>query len=478
MSVILVNPPSLYHMPKFHAEGQLSYFELSRRQLGADGFWSLPGEHLGLGSLVAACTQRGITVHTVNGQVLYHRDIEQTWHALVDLAACHGEPEVIGFTGPAQVFTENLQLARQAKHRWPDCITVLGHDFATLNYQRILADHPEFDALALGEAEQNFADLSQSVLESRWPAPIPGIAHRDAPLQPAPVLDLDQIPWPARTDLPAVLAAGLSPAVFTARGCLYRCTYCTTGATSAQLTAAQRLRLKSLDNVVAEIQELIGRHDIQHLTITDDLFVTKTPESKERAADFARRLIAGKLNLTFMIDCRVDSIDREVFRLLYAAGLRRVFVGVETSSAAQLAVYNKRYTRAADRRDYIHRQLAILRELGIDVIPGIITYHANSTLPELAETLNLIDSCDIDSSFFFLNRLIAYPGTPLYHQYRQARVLTVDWPMPHWEFTDPHVAAVENAMRAAAAEGRSYAEMRETFAKLIDTTTAAVEPNR
>lgn len=472
MSIILVNPPSLYHMPKFRAEGKLAYFELSRRQVGENGFWSLPGEHLGLGSLAASCADRGIAVHIVNGQVLFHRSVEQTWQAITQAAARHGSPDVIGFTGPAQVFTENLHLAGLVKRRWPGCVTVLGHDFATLNHERVLDEHTELDVVACGEAEDSFAELCLAVLDDRWPQPIPGMARRAEPFQPAQVLDFDQLPWPIRADLPLVMAAGLSPAVFTSRGCPYRCTYCTTGATASLLAGAERHRRKSLDNVLAEIQDLTGRHHIRHLTITDDLFLSKNPESRERAADFASRLIAARLDLTFMIDLRVDSLDREVLALLRTAGLRRVFVGVETSSPDQLAAYNKRYTRAAERRDYIRSQLAMTRELGIDVVPGIITYHAETTKPELTDALELIGSCDIESAFFFLNRLIAYPGTPLYHRYRQRGLLTIDWPMPRWEFADPAIGEIERAMLAAEAEGRPFAELRQIFASTIGVAAA------
>lgn len=473
MSIILVNPPSLYHMPKFGAEGKLAYFELSRRQLGDDGFWSLPGEHLGLGSIAATCAAGGIPVRIVNGQTLFHRSVEATWKSILEVAAANGDPEIIGFTGPAQVFTENSALAARAKERWPGCVTVLGHDFATLNHLRVLSGHPEFDAIARGEAEQSFPELCRAVLDGRWPTAIPGIAAHSQKFRPAPAVDLDQLPWPARDDLPKVMAAGLSPAVFTKRGCKYQCTYCTTGEVAALLHGAQRHREKSLDNVIAEITDLVGRHHIKHLTITDDLFVSKDAKSLEYAADFARRLIAARLDLTFMIDCRVDSVDADVFALLYEAGLRRVFIGVETSNPEQLDLYNKRYTRAAERRDYIRAQLAAVRELGIDVIPGIITYHAESTVPELVDALDLIDSCDIDSAFFFLNRLIAYPGTPLYEHYRQRGLLTVEWPMPRWEFADQHVAAVEQAMLAAEAQGVPFAELRRMFASMIGADTAA-----
>jgi hypothetical protein len=149
----------------------------------------------------------------------------------------------------------------------------------------------------------------------------------------------------------------------------------------------------------------------------------------------------------------------------------------ETSNPQQLEFYNKRYTRSADRGDYIRGQLTIARDLGIDVIPGIITYHAESTIPELRDTLDLIDGCDIDSAFFFLNRLIAYPGTPVYRHYLDRGLLTTDWPRPAWQFADPQIADIERQMLTAEARGRPYAELRALFESLISQApTEALSP--
>jgi radical SAM superfamily enzyme YgiQ (UPF0313 family) len=411
-------------------------------------------------------------VDVVNGQALFHRSTAQTGDAIRASARRNGAPVLAGLTGPCQVFDENLELAGQIKRAWPGCMTVLGHDFATLNHERILSQHPEFDLVCLGEAEESFPRLAETILNGRDPGLIPGVASRGRKPIPAPILDIDQLPWPTRGDLAPILSAGLSAAVFTARGCPCQCTFCTTGQTAARLPGSDRHRLKSLDNVLAEIERICADYDVRHLTITDDLFLTRNPASRERAEQFASRLIAARLGISFMIDCRVDSIDKEVFRLLRAAGLCRVFVGVETSSPQQLEFYNKRYTRSADRGDYIRSQLTIARDLGIEVIPGIITYHAESTIPELRDTLDLIDGCDIDSAFFFLNRLIAYPGTPVYRHYLDRGLLTTDWPRPSWQFADPQIADIEQQMVAAEARGRPYAELRALFESLVSQAPA------
>jgi radical SAM superfamily enzyme YgiQ (UPF0313 family) len=463
LSVILVNPPSLYRSPSFG----LSYFELSRRQLGVEGIWSLPGEHLGLRSIEASCAAHGIDVDVINGQVLFHRSTAETWDAIQASVRRNGTPVLVGFSGPCQVFRENLELAVLVKRTWPDCCTILGHDFGTLNYPRILEQHREFDFVCVGEGEHIFRTLASDLLQGRPPANAPGLAARGQLAKPAPALDIDELPWPSRGDLAAVIAGGLSPAIFTSRGCPYRCTYCCTGEVAGLRAGPSRHRLKSLDNVCAEIEQLVNGHGVRFISITDDLFVTKSLGSRERAEKFALRLIAAKLDVRFMVDLRVDSIERDVLKLLHEAGLRRMFVGVETSNPEQLEFYNKRYTRFDDRRDYIRRQLAIPGELGIEILPGIITYHAESSIAELRDILDLIDGCDLKSSYNFLNRLIAYPGTGVYRRYLERGLLLDEWPVPTWQFADARIADIEQSMRDAVARTSSFDEVRRLFVSLV-----------
>jgi ADP-ribose pyrophosphatase YjhB (NUDIX family) len=126
-----------------------------------------------------------------------------------------------------------------------------------------------------------------------------------------------------------------------------------------------------------------------------------------------------------------------------------------------------RDTPSSGRRAYIARQLTMLRDLGIDVVPGIITYHAEMMPSELWDALGLIDACDIESAFFFLNRLIAYPGTAVYRRYAERGLLTTDWPVPRWEFRNPLIAHIEHTMLDAEKGGRSFAELRALFISLL-----------
>lgn len=470
MSVLFINPPTLSGLQARGLDGKMSYFEYERSFTDQHWYKSYPGEHLGLMALVAVLRAEDVPVRCVNGQVECHRSLEETWQAAEE-AGRDIDVNLVGLSGPCQVFEENLELARRARRQWPNARIVLGHQFATLNYLRILRDYPEFDIIALGEGEATILELARASRTSDLET-ILGIAWRDEngqvrTQQPkVEPLELDSLPEIARDELPKILQIGVSATIYTTRGCPYRCSYCTTGQSAGLLHKKFGYRERSIGPVVDEIERLIADYEIPHLTIVDDLFVTKTPESLDRAAEFARTLMTRQIDLPFMLDCRLDSADPETFKQLAKAGLYRVFIGVETGSDDQLTFYNKRYGVPYDV-EYVRKRVGGLQELGIEVIPGILTYHPASTPDELSESLKVIDACGYVSTWQFLCDIFAHPGTTLWHQYRREGWLTEEWPVPAWEFQDPRVKRVREAVLQAVSEGGGHSEARSAFAAAL-----------
>jgi anaerobic magnesium-protoporphyrin IX monomethyl ester cyclase len=161
----------------------------------------------------------------------------------------------------------------------------------------------------------------------------------------------------------------------------------------------------------------------------------------------------------FMFDCRLDSADVDVFRELAEAGLYQVFVGIETGSDERLAFYDKRYDV-----EYVRRRVTGLQDLGIEVIPGILTCHPSSTPEELRESLAVIDACGYVSTWQFLCDIFAHPGTTLWNQYRTAGWLREEWPVTTWEFQDERAKAVRDEVSRAVQAGGGHDEARAAFA--------------
>lgn len=432
MTILLVNPPGA-------REGGRSF--VSAVKLGDPRqYCSLPMEHLGLMSIKAYAAAHGIDISTVDGLVAGHASVAETWLAMQSCARSSGPPRLVGFSC-IDTFAEVLWLAQRTREAWDGVHIVIGNVIATLNYERILRQHDCFDFVIVGDAEAAFTKLAAAVANDAAVDDIPGLARRDemgrVVCSPSVLTDLNELPRPARDELPTVLADGFSAALFTTRGCPYRCTFCGTGAASAMF-GKDSYRAKSVDSVVDEIEYLIADFGIEFACITDDLFVSKHPGSQQRAADFANAIVSRGIEIKFMVDIRLDSVvDLDLFKHLHTAGLRRVFIGLETGSYDQLRAYRKQIlTRGQDPAETIRS----LQALGIQVIPGTIMFHPTVQPDELRETARLLRATNYAMPRKLMSRITPYPGTPLYQTYSAAGYLTAEWPLGEWEFVDPEAS--------------------------------------
>lgn len=244
-------------------------------------------------SIKAYAKTQGIAVTSVNGLVAGHGSVQETWLAMQSAAALSGTPRLVGFSC-IDTFPEVLWLAQRARQAWDGVRIVIGNAMATLNYERILRQHDCFDYVVVGDGEVAFTKLALALANDAAVDDVPGLARRSEQGQilrtPSSLVDLDELPRPARDELPTVLADGFAASVFSTRGCPYRCTFCGTGAMSAML-GKDSYRAKSVDAVVDEIDYLVSDYDVNFLSITDDLFISKHPGSQQRAADFANAVL-------------------------------------------------------------------------------------------------------------------------------------------------------------------------------------------
>lgn len=473
MTVLLVNPPTASgHIGSTY--GGESFVAGQKRRLTPDQYYSLPIEHLGIMSIAAYARSKGIEVETVNGMVAGHASVEETWQDIRSIAHRSGPPVLIGFSN-IDTFHEVLWLVDRCRREWEQVKIAIGNTFATLNYERILRDDCT-DFVVMGEGELSFTLLAEAVLNGGPIEKVPALAWRQpgGAIQSTPptAVDLDELPWPARDELPSVLRQGFAGAVFTTRGCPYRCTFCGTGAMS-ELLSRNRYRVRSIENVVDEIEYLITDFGVEFISISDDLFLSKHPRMQERAATFADEIIRRKLRLGFMFDARVDSIvDLKLLAHLKQAGLRRVFVGLETGSYEQLVSYRKPHV--APGEDAAVRINAI-QDLGIEVIPGTIMFHPAVGPSELRETLRLLKATGYKAPRKLFDRITAYAGTPLYYEYAAKGYLTKDWPIGEWDFVDSYAARMyeQVAGHIQQSENISFSDAEDFFLARVAEWEAA-----
>lgn len=244
------------------------------------------------------------------------------------------EAPVLGLYVNLTTRASALELIARAKaHGWR---VVLGGPEPANHADAYLAHGA--DVVVFGEGEEAMADLLPA-LARRGPHrlhPVAGIAFRDedgAVVRTAPrpkIADLDALPWPAREaiDVAAYLDCwrthhgASSINLITARGCPYRCKWC-----SHAVFGYHHAR-RSPEDVANEVAFLRQRYAPDQLWFADDVFTIHAGWLRRFAAAMAARGLA----IPFECITRADRVDDETVALMRQLGCYRVWLGSESGS--------------------------------------------------------------------------------------------------------------------------------------------------
>ena len=311
---------------------------------------------------------------------------------------------------------------------------------------------PAVDFVVRGDGEVVARALAASLQTGSSAASVAGVTWRDESgqiirNQPAQTTELDALPVPDRDTSQRVLDLGLSLAMFTKRGCPYRCSFCTKGVRPEVVgsSGSDVWRKKPAHVAANEFLALAERFGVSHITITDDLFTSRDARSIGWVREFASILQEVGNRTTFMIDTRADGVSRELFAELRAAGLRRVFIGVESGSDDDLAHLNKQLQRRS-----IIRAIDVLAELEIEVMLGFMFFTPFSTRDSLLDSTRLLREIRANDLELHLQKTRVYPGTDLEEILRRQALLRGEFPHYSSAFADPQLAEFSAAFRRLA----------------------------
>lgn len=194
--------------------------------------------------------------------------------AFVDALAEH-HPDVVCVASLVTLRLAALRLARLAASR--GATVIVGGPDPTAKPEAYLGESA-VDVVVVDEGERTLVDLLGSLEPAGDLARVPGIACRgdDGVIQTSardPVLDLDELPWPARDliDVDRYLEAWKtahgysSVSLLASRGCPYGCEYC------AGAAMGPHLRRRSPKGVAAEMRHLEVQYAPDRFRLVDDL---------------------------------------------------------------------------------------------------------------------------------------------------------------------------------------------------------------
>jgi radical SAM superfamily enzyme YgiQ (UPF0313 family) len=224
---------------------------------------------------------------------------------------------------------------------------------------------------------------------------------------------LTDLPWP---DMDLVVnGKEVSPMpVLASRGCPYGCEFC-----SVVLMFGRKVR--TVDPV--EVVKYIKQAKPPKVFFYDDNFFI----SKKRGKELLREMIRQGVQTEFYAQIRVDSvckdgkIDHELLKLMYEAGCRIVYLGLESVNPETLRAYHKESSI-----DDMSGGLEALANANIKT-HGMFVFGADTDTPEsLAYTADYAVEHGLNSAQFLA--LTPLPGTPQTDMLRrEGRIFTNNW---------------------------------------------------
>lgn len=300
-------------------------------------------------------------------------------------------------------------------------ITAYGY-YPTTDFKDILNQCADLDSVILGEPEKTFAKLTEAVSGQVNLEKFPGLAQRDDSgatvfQQGEPVADLDSIPFPVRTEalfrLPEVNLQG-------SRGCYGGCTFCYINPFYGQ---GSMWRGRTPENIIAEIDDLMVKHQIKEFYFTDPNFFGPGEKGQQRALKLAALLKSR--NISFGIEARVNDIHEETISALVEAGLHHLLIGLESGSDSSLKRINKMTTVAQNER-----AIRILRQYGIEPNVGFIMFEPDSSVEDIRVNFEFLKRNDLMKNLvitanMLYHHLIVLKGTKAHKELYEAGRLEV-----------------------------------------------------
>jgi radical SAM superfamily enzyme YgiQ (UPF0313 family) len=197
----------------------------------------------------------------------------------------------------------------------------------------------------------------------------------------------------------------------TTRGCPYKCKFC-----CVTKIFGHKLKCKSPENVIREIEWQKSRWDAKKFFIVDDNFAA----NKKTAKELLKKMIERNLGIKWTAQVRTDAAkDEMLLNLMQKAGCQIVCIGIESVNPDTLISVKKSQTIAE-----IQHAIKKFHQYKMRVHGMFVVGFDTDSLATVKEIVKFAEKEKIDSVQIF--PLVPLPGTEVYNEFRD-RLVDTDW---------------------------------------------------
>lgn len=337
-------------------------------------------------------------------------DFEVTPASSVDQMAetiLQSRPKYVCFTTLTPRFPIVIKIAQEIKRRQPDIFIIIGGPHVTGAPLTSIMDGISYGII--GEGEEALLELLEKIENGQDPSGVKNIVYKDGlsvkvnPVRPF-INNLDALPF-AAWDLMDIneyndptYFNGSHLAIYSGRGCPYDCIFC-----ASAVTWKRKLRLRSVENVIQEISDIVRLLKVKNLMFWDDTFAI----DEQRAFSICNRIIEEQFNISYTVQIRADSVTKRLADILKKSGCCFAAIGVESGNEEMLVRIGKKETK-----EQFRNAVRIMKEAGLPIIASYIIGLPGDTHETIRETIDFAFELNADQSKFMI--LAPYPGTHVY----------------------------------------------------------------
>jgi len=336
-------------------------------------------------------------------------------------------PDVIGISATSPVFPMAKLTASKIKEKF-NIPLVIGGVHVTVAPEEAMREGKSFDYGIIGEGEITLLELVEVLARGDSVNRVKGLIYRDGEnvlrTEPRPYIqDLDSLPIPDRTLLDldrytfSIPKKGIGRITFmmTNRGCPFQCVFC-----SARTMWGTRVRWRSVEKVLEEIEHIVNELHIKYISFTDDTLTLK----RSRMIEICNGILERNIRFNWEGMTRANTVDEELLKLMKKAGLVRLSFGIESGDPEILKKIKKGVTLEEVKRAY-----KIAYKLGIETRGSVMIGHPYETKRTVMKTLWFIRNLK-ECMQAYVNITTPFPGTELYEMVLRGdggtRLLTKD----------------------------------------------------
>ena len=310
-------------------------------------------------------------------------------------------PDLVGLSCMSFQYCSAVRLAKLVKTYDENILVAMGGYHPTLAYEGIsVSPESQFiDFIVRGEGEATFNELVTAINAGKGYEKIAGLSYKAGSVfhhnPPRALLPLDSIQLPNRDA--RLIKKGFhgfgrpGDASETSRGCTYNCKFC-----SIRHMYGRSFRTYELSRVIADVRDAY-EHGATSVGFVDDN-ITLDLKRLEALCD---EIVAAKLNsIHYVFQASVKGIahSAKLAQKMADAGVRLVFLGIESVSKADLDFLGKKTTTSDDTR----KAVKYLRDNGIISIGGFIVGNPDDDEESLWQVARVARDLKIDLPIFFI----------------------------------------------------------------------------